>query len=87
MDPGARDYLQGHAEHNEAEAYGDQPAPVLARLNAEVNKLLADPDVQARLERLNNIVDARSAEAFATQVRAEHDANARVVKEAGIKVQ
>ena len=63
------------------------PAPVLARLNAEVNKLLADPDVQARLERLNNIVDARSAEAFATQVRAEHDANARVVKEAGIKVQ
>lgn len=31
MDPGARDYLQGHAEHNEAEAYGDQPAPVLER--------------------------------------------------------
>lgn len=31
MDPGARDYLQGHAEHNEAEAYGDQPALVLER--------------------------------------------------------
>src|SRR5690606_5190563 len=63
------------------------PAPVLARLNTEVNKLLADADVQSRLEKLNNIVDARSAEAFAEQVRREHDANARVVKEAGIKVQ
>jgi integrase len=31
MDPGARDYLQGHTEHNEAEAYGDQPAPVLLK--------------------------------------------------------
>lgn len=29
MDPGARDYMQGHSEHNEAEGYGDQPAPVL----------------------------------------------------------
>lgn len=31
MDPGTRDYLQGHTEHNEAEGYGDQPAPVLLR--------------------------------------------------------
>lgn len=29
MDPGARDYMQGHAPHNDAESYGDQPAPVL----------------------------------------------------------
>lgn len=29
MDPGARDNMQGHAPHNDAESYGDQPAQVL----------------------------------------------------------
>lgn len=29
MDPAVRDYLQGHAPHNEAEGYGDQEAAVL----------------------------------------------------------
>ncbi|MGV8831572.1 MAG: DUF6538 domain-containing protein [Devosia sp.] len=29
MDPGTRDYMQGHAPHNNAESYGDQPAQVL----------------------------------------------------------
>ncbi|MFC0013488.1 DUF6538 domain-containing protein [Devosia nitrariae] len=29
LDPGARDYIQGHSPHNDAEDYGDQPAQAL----------------------------------------------------------
>jgi tripartite-type tricarboxylate transporter receptor subunit TctC len=57
------------------------PAPIIARLDAEVAKVLDAPDVQ---ERLNGKVDVGPA-AFAALIKSDHDKWASVVKEAGIK--
>lgn len=81
----------GHPEANLSSLFGlfapaRTPAPVLQRFNAEVNKLLADKDVQARLAKLDNVVSPTAPEAFAARVRSEHAANARVVREAGIQL-
>jgi tripartite-type tricarboxylate transporter receptor subunit TctC len=61
------------------------PPEVQARLNTEINRVLADKDVQARLAKLDNVVSTASTEEFVAQIRREYDANAKVVKEAGIK--
>lgn len=66
-------------------ANGRTPREVQAKINAEVGKLLAAKDVQERLSGLDNVVSPASVEAFAARVKREHDANARLVREAGIK--
>jgi tripartite-type tricarboxylate transporter receptor subunit TctC len=58
------------------------PAPIIARLDAEVAKVLDAPDVQ---ERLNGKTDIGPA-AFAALIKTDHDKWEGVVKEAGIKV-
>jgi tripartite-type tricarboxylate transporter receptor subunit TctC len=58
------------------------PAPIVARLDAEVSKVLDAPDVK---ERLNGKEDVGPAE-FAALIKSDHDKWASVVKEAGIKV-
>jgi tripartite-type tricarboxylate transporter receptor subunit TctC len=63
------------------------PPEVIRRVNAELQKLLADKDVQDRLAKLDNLVSPSSPEQFAAQVLREHEANARVVREAGIKIE
>lgn len=82
----------GHPDANLSSVFGlfapaRTPVEVQKRLNAEVNKLLADKDVQERLVKLDNIVSPASIEQFAAEVQREHDANARVIKEAGIKLE
>lgn len=82
----------GHPDANLSSVFGvfapaRTPVEVQQRLNAEVNKLLADKDVQERLTKLDNIVSPASRDQFAAQVQREHEANARVVKDAGIKVE
>lgn len=82
----------GHPDANLSSAFGlfapaRTPPEVQKRLNTEVNKLLADKDVQERLARLDNIVSPASVAQFAAQVQREHEANARVIKEAGIKLE
>jgi len=58
------------------------PAPIVARLDAEIAKVLDAPEVQ---ERLKGKVDVGAA-AFAALIKTDHDKWASVVKEAGIKV-
>ncbi len=81
----------GHPDANLSSVFGifaptRTPAEVQRRVNAEVNKLLADKEVQERLARLDNIVSPASVEQFTAQIRREHAANARVIQEAGIKL-
>lgn len=80
----------GHADANLSSLFGlFAPArtsrEVLARINAEIYKLLSTKDVQERLSALDNVVSPTTVEAFAARVQREHEANARVVREAGIK--
>ena len=55
------------------------------KINAEVNKLLAAKAIQERLTALDNVVSPTKLEAFATRVQREYEANAKLVREAGIK--
>jgi len=60
------------------------PKEIVARLNAEVLKALADPDVRARLENLGFTVRGSSPEELATLTREQLAKYARVMKEIGI---
>lgn len=61
------------------------PEPLLARLNAEINKALAHPDLRQRLVAADNVPTGGSAAEFARQIAQESENNARIIKAAGIK--
>ncbi|MDB5944163.1 MAG: transporter substrate-binding protein [Ramlibacter sp.] len=63
------------------------PQPVLDRLNAEINKALAQPDLRARLLASDNVPTGGSAAEFGKQIAAESANNARIIKAAGIKAE
>lgn len=62
------------------------PAPVLERLNAEINKALALPDIRAKLESTDNVPTGGSAAAFARQIAQESENNARIIRAANIRL-
>ncbi|MFY3386462.1 Bug family tripartite tricarboxylate transporter substrate binding protein [Paracidovorax sp. MALMAid1276] len=61
------------------------PAAVVQRINAEVNKALALPDIRSRLEATDNVPTGGTAAEFARQIAQESDNNARIIREAGIQ--
>ena len=63
------------------------PAAVIAKLNAEMNKLLADPAFKERLAQLNlNDVPQNTPEQFAKNVRDDLSGWGTVIREIGIKL-
>ena len=62
------------------------PGPVLERLNAEINKALAQPDIRARLEATDNVPTGGKAADFARQIAAESATNARIIRAANIQM-
>jgi tripartite-type tricarboxylate transporter receptor subunit TctC len=62
------------------------PAPVIARINAAVNKALATDKVRDALAKVGTDVGGGTAEKFGSLVRAETVRWAKVIKEAGIKI-
>jgi tripartite-type tricarboxylate transporter receptor subunit TctC len=60
------------------------PKEIVARLNAEVLKALADPEVRAKLENLGFTVRGSSPEELGTLTREQLAKYARVMKEMGI---
>ena len=60
------------------------PAPVVERLNAEIHKALAAPDVRERLANLGAIVSPSTPQQLGTLVRTEHERYGRLIREAGI---
>lgn len=62
------------------------PAPVLARLNAEVSKALALPEIRQRLEATDNVPTGGKVADFAKQIDAESKANAQIIKAAHIQL-
>ena len=63
------------------------PKAVLDRLNAEINKALAEPDIQQRLKASDNVPTGGTAAAFAKQIAAESVENAKIIKAASITLQ
>jgi len=62
------------------------PEAVRSRLNEEINKALAQPDIKARLVGSDNVPTGGSAAEFAGLIRAEYDNNRDIIKQAGIKL-
>ena len=63
------------------------PAPIIARLNAEVNRALKTPEVRERLAAEGGEALGGSPEQFASFLKAEHAKWGRVVKESGAKAE
>ncbi len=61
------------------------PAAVLTRINAEVNKALALPDIRSKLEATDNVPTGGTAAEFARQIAQESENNARIIRAAGIQ--
>ena len=61
------------------------PAPVIARLNREINEVLAVPEVRERLNVAGIDVRGGSAEALGAEMRDDHARYGRIVQEFGIK--
>lgn len=63
------------------------PAPVIQKLNATLNKALADPEVKEKLNVMGIEATPGTPEAYAQEMRADLARYEGVVKSAGIKVQ
>lgn len=66
-------------------APANTPAPIVERLNRELNAILKQPDTIERLERAGAEVIGSSSDQFATVIKAEYDSWTAVIKRANIK--
>ncbi len=60
------------------------PAPIIARVNSEINKALADDDVKKKLVEAGADVEPMSVEQFRAFVDRESSKYARIIKETGV---
>jgi tripartite-type tricarboxylate transporter receptor subunit TctC len=67
-------------------APANTPAPIVAKLNAEINKALQDPGVRKAIEKEGGEVIGGTPQQFADLMKAEHAAWSTVVKASGAKV-
>ena len=68
-------------------APASMPAEQVRRLNADINKVLAEKDVQDQLRKADNVPSPGTPQQFAEVIRKDHAANAKIVKEANIKAE
>ena len=63
------------------------PDAIVQKLNSEINKVLSEPETQARVKKTENLVLMSTPAEFAATINKEFAANARIVKEANIKAE
>jgi tripartite-type tricarboxylate transporter receptor subunit TctC len=68
-------------------APGDTPPAVVTRLNAEVNRILAEDELKTRLAEQGFDTQQSSAAEFARFVRDDYQSVGKIIADAGIKVQ
>ena len=62
------------------------PAPIIAKLNAEVTRILADPALKQKAERTGNYPVSSTPEEFAAFMRREADRWSKVIAELNLKL-
>jgi tripartite-type tricarboxylate transporter receptor subunit TctC len=62
------------------------PQEIVKRINGEVGRALAMPDVRERIESFGGQVRHSTPEAFGRYIRTEHDRWGPVIKKAGVKI-
>ena len=62
------------------------PQAIVDKLNAEINKILAQPDVQAKIKQQGAVLKGGSAEDFAKLIKSTSDVYGDVIKKANITV-
>lgn len=82
----------GHADANMTSLFGFvAPAgvstEVVQRLNAEINRLMQQPDLRDRVQKLDNVALSQTSSQFAASVRSAFDKNGKVVRLANIKAE
>jgi tripartite-type tricarboxylate transporter receptor subunit TctC len=82
----------GYPEANLTSLFGfyapaSMPPDVVKRLNADVNKVLADKEVDEQLRRTDNVASPGTPQQFAALIEKDFAANGRIVKEANIKAE
>jgi len=68
-------------------APGATPVEIINKLNTEINKVLNEPETQARVKKTENLVITSTPAEFSATIKQEFAANARIVKEADIKAE
>lgn len=63
------------------------PRPIIDRLNAEIHKALASPDLKGRLAKSGVEPMTSTPEQFSSHIRSETVRYAKIIKDAGIKAQ
>lgn len=82
----------GYPEANLTSLFGiyapsSLPPAIVRRLNADINRVLAEPGVQEQIRKLDNVVSTGTPQQFAAVIRRDYAANARIVKAANIKAE
>ena len=80
--------VPGYAIHNWAGVFvaAGTPRPIIDRLNVEIVKALAPPDVRQKLLEMGLVAATNTPDQFASFIQSETVKWAKVVKEAGIKL-
>ena len=82
----------GHADANMTSLFGFvAPAgvstEVVQRLNAEINRLMQQPDLRDRVQKLDNVALSQTSSQFAASVQSAFEKNGKVVRLANIKAE
>jgi tripartite-type tricarboxylate transporter receptor subunit TctC len=68
-------------------APGGTPQATVGKLNAEINEVVAMPDIQKLLADSSNIAATGTPQQFADDIRAELDANRALIESVGMKAE
>ena len=66
---------------------GGTPAPILARLNEEIGRILATPELQSRLTTMGGEAPSNSVEQFSEFLRADIPRWVKLIRDTGAKVE
>lgn len=79
----------GYAQANKMSVFGfyapgDTPGAIVSKLNSEINRIVATPEIQKLLADSNNIPATSTSQAFADDIQQELASNRELAKKAGL---